>query len=298
MHIKCLQPAVPFQRASPDVLAACAGATCAGGQGLLEALAPRDHERSSRCSRVCCCQHHVRPSGEHTGGDHHARLQAWDELLHLSELAAQSHAASAPADPVGGAPPPAAAAAPPAHPLAGVPDAVERDGAAWQAFCALEAPEGAALLGGLASALTPIEQLLARPSCGRPFAVCRCQIVHGAGAGACGRCETALRGMRPASRSDRGPRMQVLRCLRPDRATVAMTRYVAVTLGPSFVQPPVLEYADVLRQSDERTPIVFVLSPGADPAFDIFKLGALPARERVHGVCRASTAGESADALV
>lgn len=86
--------------------------------------------------------------------------------------------------------------------------------------------------------------------------------------------------MRPASRPDRGPRMQVLRCLRPDRATVAMTRHVAATLGAGFVQPPVLEYADVLRHSDERTPIVFVLSPGADPAFDIFKLGAPPARAR------------------
>ncbi len=74
--------------------------------------------------------------------------------------------------------------------------------------------------------------------------------------------------------------MQVLWCLRPDRATVAVSRHVAATLGAGFVQPPVLEYADVLRQSDERTPIVFVLSPGADPVFDIFKLGAPPARAR------------------
>ena len=50
--------------------------------------------------------------------------------------------------------------------------------------------------------------------------------------------------------------------------------FVAAALGPGFVQPPVMEHADVLRQSNERTPILFVLSPGADPAFDIFKLGA------------------------
>ena len=68
--------------------------------------------------------------------------------------------------------------------------------------------------------------------------------------------------------------MQVLRCLRVDRVTVAVTHFVAAALGPDFVQPPVLEYADVLRQSSERTPILFVLSPGADPAFDIFRLGA------------------------
>ncbi len=67
---------------------------------------------------------------------------------------------------------------------------------------------------------------------------------------------------------------QVLRCLRVDRVTVAVTHFVAAALGTGFVQPPVLEYADVLQQSNERTPILFVLSPGADPAFDIFKLGA------------------------
>jgi dynein heavy chain len=35
----------------------------------------------------------------------------------------------------------------------------------------------------------------------------------------------------------------------------------------------VLDYAAIWRQSSETTPIVFVLSPGADPAFDVFKLG-------------------------
>jgi hypothetical protein len=43
--------------------------------------------------------------------------------------------------------------------------------------------------------------------------------------------------------------------------------------GEKYVQPPVLDYAAIWRQSSETTPIVFVLSPGADPAFDVFKLG-------------------------
>lgn len=40
-----------------------------------------------------------------------------------------------------------------------------------------------------------------------------------------------------------------------------------------YVQPPVLDYHNIFKQSTENTPIVFVLSPGADPAFDVFKLG-------------------------
>jgi hypothetical protein len=35
--------------------------------------------------------------------------------------------------------------------------------------------------------------------------------------------------------------------------------------------PQVLDYASLHRSSNELTPIVFVLSPGADPAFDVFR---------------------------
>lgn len=65
----------------------------------------------------------------------------------------------------------------------------------------------------------------------------------------------------------------LLRCLRMDRVTVGITRFVISVMGEKYVQPPVLEYRAIFKQSTETTPIVFVLSPGADPAFDVFKLG-------------------------
>jgi dynein heavy chain len=68
-------------------------------------------------------------------------------------------------------------------------------------------------------------------------------------------------------------RLLVLRCLRPDRVTLGITDFVVSVMGERYVQPPVLDYAAIWRQSSETTPIVFVLSPGADPAFDVFKLG-------------------------
>ena len=58
-----------------------------------------------------------------------------------------------------------------------------------------------------------------------------------------------------------------------DRVTVAITRYVIAKMGEKYVQPPTLDYAAIYRQSSNMTPVVFVLSPGADPAFDVFKLG-------------------------
>lgn len=65
----------------------------------------------------------------------------------------------------------------------------------------------------------------------------------------------------------------VLRCLRMDRVTVGITRFVISVMTERYVQPPVLDYHTIYKQSTENTPIVFVLSPGADPAFDVFKLG-------------------------
>lgn len=44
-------------------------------------------------------------------------------------------------------------------------------------------------------------------------------------------------------------------------------------MGEKYVMPPVLDYRVVHRQSSSMTPIVFILSPGADPAFDVFNLG-------------------------
>lgn len=60
-----------------------------------------------------------------------------------------------------------------------------------------------------------------------------------------------------------------------DRVTVGITRYVIAKMDEKYVQPPTLDYSAIYRQSTQMTPIVFVLSPGADPAFDVFKLGKL-----------------------
>lgn len=68
-------------------------------------------------------------------------------------------------------------------------------------------------------------------------------------------------------------KLLVLRCLRVDRVTVGITKFVISVMGEKFVQPPVLDYANIYKQSTENTPIVFILSPGADPAFDVFRLG-------------------------
>ena len=66
----------------------------------------------------------------------------------------------------------------------------------------------------------------------------------------------------------------VLRCFRVDRVYNGVKRYVTSSLGDAFVQPPVLDYSRIFTQSGPTTPVVFILSPGADPQSDIQALGA------------------------
>lgn len=65
------------------------------------------------------------------------------------------------------------------------------------------------------------------------------------------------------------------RCFRPDRVYNAVKLFIMghPRLGEKYVQPPVLNFQRIYNQSTEYTPMVFILSPGADPALDIQVLG-------------------------
>jgi dynein heavy chain len=66
--------------------------------------------------------------------------------------------------------------------------------------------------------------------------------------------------------------MLVLRCFRTDRVYNATKMYVMHQMGDRFVQPPVLDYKRVFKQSYPTTPVVFILSPGADPLASVEEL--------------------------
>lgn len=66
-------------------------------------------------------------------------------------------------------------------------------------------------------------------------------------------------------------RLTVMRCFRPDRVYNAVKLYVIEKMGEKYVQPPVLDYARIYQQSLPTSPMVFILSPGADPQSDIQK---------------------------
>eukprot|EP00062_Callorhinchus_milii_P021625 gi/632978548/ref/XP_007905975.1/ PREDICTED: dynein heavy chain 10, axonemal [Callorhinchus milii] len=67
-------------------------------------------------------------------------------------------------------------------------------------------------------------------------------------------------------------KLLLLRCFRVDRVFRAVMDYVTVTMGEKFVQPPVISFEAIFEQSTANSPIVFILSPGSDPASDLTKL--------------------------
>ncbi|XP_028270606.1 dynein heavy chain 10, axonemal isoform X2 [Parambassis ranga] len=67
-------------------------------------------------------------------------------------------------------------------------------------------------------------------------------------------------------------KLLLLRCFRVDRVYRAMTNFVTVIMGDRYVQPPVISYDAIYEQSTPFSPIVFILSPGFDPASDLMKL--------------------------
>lgn len=69
-------------------------------------------------------------------------------------------------------------------------------------------------------------------------------------------------------------RLCLLRCFRPDRVYVAVAQFISGLdlMGPRFTVPPILRYKDVFDKSSSLSPIVCIVSPGANPTDEILKL--------------------------
>ena len=67
-------------------------------------------------------------------------------------------------------------------------------------------------------------------------------------------------------------RLMLLRCFRIDRIYRAVEEFVTKCMGEKYVTPPIISFESIFEQSTPTSPIVFILSPGSDPASDLIKL--------------------------
>ncbi|XP_065142099.1 dynein axonemal heavy chain 12-like [Paramisgurnus dabryanus] len=66
-------------------------------------------------------------------------------------------------------------------------------------------------------------------------------------------------------------RMIIYRCLRPDKIEPAISKFVTDQLGKKFVEPPPFDLSKSYVDSNSTIPLVFILSPGADPMASLLK---------------------------
>lgn len=64
----------------------------------------------------------------------------------------------------------------------------------------------------------------------------------------------------------------LMRVIRPDRAVNAIKNFIIDRMNDYYVKSPPISFDKIYQQSTAKTPIVFILSPGADPFSDIMAL--------------------------
>lgn len=57
----------------------------------------------------------------------------------------------------------------------------------------------------------------------------------------------------------------ILRAIRPDKLSSAIREFVLAEMGPSYVTPPQFDISKSYEDANCLTPLIFILSPGADP---------------------------------
>ena len=94
-------------------------------------------------------------------------------------------------------------------------------------------------------------------------------------------------------------KLLIMRCLRPDKITAAVQDFVAANLGSRFIEPQSSDLASLFKESSALIPLIFVLSPGADPASSLYKFAEeMKFTKRLSSVSLGQGQGPKAEVLI
>jgi dynein heavy chain len=67
-------------------------------------------------------------------------------------------------------------------------------------------------------------------------------------------------------------RVLLIRVIRPDKFTHSIQKIISDEIGRQYIEPPPFNLEQTYKDSDCNTPLIFILSPGADPRLEITNL--------------------------
>ena len=110
-----------------------------------------------------------------------------------------------------------------------------------------------------------------------------------------------LQAMHPDFEAKMTPFMRVcfIRTLRADKVVLALQKYICEYLPQRFIIPPTFDLECSYKDSDPATPLIFILSPGADPMDELQKFATkLRMQNKMHPISLGQGQGPRAQALI
>ena len=98
---------------------------------------------------------------------------------------------------------------------------------------------------------------------------------------------------------DQFEKLLILKIFRPEKLSFAFTDYVAMELGKMYIENQATTMEIIYNDSDQKTPVIFILSQGADPTTALYKFAKeMEFDNKIQGISLGQGQGIKAERLI